>query len=85
MLIPYLVLLCEFFENFRFFTNVDLRSIFTDIRSQYVEMARTNTFGKNLNSQIFCHSKIYVTSSSSSCFQGSYSSCKQIIVLFHLK
>ena len=58
MLIPYLVLLCEFFENFRFFTNVDLRSIFTDIRSQYVEMARTNTFGKNSNSQIFCHSKI---------------------------
>ena len=34
MLIAYLVLLCEFFfESFRFFTFVDLWSIFTDIRS----------------------------------------------------
>ena len=33
VLIAYQVLVREFFENFRFFTFVDLWSIFTDIRS----------------------------------------------------
>lgn len=43
------------------------------------------TLGENSNSQVFRHSKIYVKSSSYLCFQGSYSSCKQRIVRFHLE
>ena len=48
-------------------------------------MFKSNTFGKNSNSQIFCYSKIYAKGRSYLCFQGSYSSCKQRIVRFHLE
>ena len=47
MLIAYLVLLCECFREFSIFTFVDLRSIFTDIRSYYWVDTKENLISSN--------------------------------------